>query len=607
MSIGTLLTSNGQGFRAERVGGFSTPEANSSGDDFYTAFASEFVGDWFLLKGGGANHDLAPVTFSPVGSPASEDLAMVSGPNGALVGTQDTPTTSDYFTTGAVASPAGSFSVLYMGRFGAASTSILMAKDAPGGTGRSFNIYASGSGLNVSTELYRTDAASTAAGASNVVTPLALAVIAYTYQFVADGTSVVRIYMNGVQGATTSTAVGPVQANTTAWQVHHRGFGDGTAGNFRLAAMSETVWSPATVAAMSTFLLDGVAQTGRGAAVSLTRATPATLTLQGQVVTVGSGRHRITGGGLLVEAAATNNLLQSRAFGTTWVPTNVTVSSPASGGRDLSTIANRLTATAANGTLLQALTLAAATRTFSIDVKRVTGTGAIQITRDNGGTWTTLDATNCFNDSLVGTAPHSGGWVRARLTSSVLNPTVGLQLVTSGDAIDVDWAQDEVGAIPTARVLTTGAAATRNADVYTIPTTGWPTTAGNVSLEYTHHYDGNPPADIMLFDGGGAVSTSGVSVRITTTGAIRVDTRNTSTNTATTAGAQTWTQGQTYALRIRWVGGSVFIYRDEVLLLVGGAKAMPDGWLANAFLGSLSGTTAFLNGYITNLRVYRDI
>jgi hypothetical protein len=117
--------------------------------------------------------------------------------------------------------------------------------------------------------------------------------------------------------------------------------------------------------------------------------------------------------------------------------------------------ASRLTAAANDATLLQLLTAATGTRTTSVWIKRVSGSGTVSLTRNGGTGWTDITS------SLV-----TGTWVPVSLTSDVgANPTVGLKMGTSGDVIDVDCFQDENGAWRTSPILTTTAAVTRNADV----------------------------------------------------------------------------------------------------------------------------------------------
>jgi len=130
--------------------------------------------------------------------------------------------------------------------------------------------------------------------------------------------------------------------------------------------------------------------------------------------------------------------------------------------------ASTITAGAADATILQTLTIAAAARSSSAYVKRRTGTGNVYFTRDGGTTWTNI------------TASVGASWTRVKIeNTSVLNPSIGFKLATSGDAIDVDCVQDEAGAYITSPIITTNASVTRNVDVLTYPpASNWSDTAG---------------------------------------------------------------------------------------------------------------------------------
>ncbi len=122
---------------------------------------------------------------------------------------------------------------------------------------------------------------------------------------------------------------------------------------------------------------------------------------------------------------------------------------------------SRLTggAVAATNTVFQTLTAAASSRTYSVWLKRVTGTGTINLTEDALGTATDVTAslnTNTF--TLVS------------VTASVLNASFGIQIVTNGDVILADFNQFEAGAFATSPMDAAGAV--RNGDVLTYPTAG---------------------------------------------------------------------------------------------------------------------------------------
>ena len=119
-------------------------------------------------------------------------------------------------------------------------------------------------------------------------------------------------------------------------------------------------------------------------------------------------------------------------------------------------MATRLTggAVAATNTITYTLVAAASSRTYSVWIKRITGTGPVRLTQDNFAT----------NSDISGQLV-SGRWVQVLITQSQLNAVFGIKVDTNGDAIDVDCNQFEAGTAATSRILTGGA--TRPADVMT--------------------------------------------------------------------------------------------------------------------------------------------
>lgn len=153
-----------------------------------------------------------------------------------------------------------------------------------------------------------------------------------------------------------------------------------------------------------------------------------------------------------------NIALYSQEFnqGGTWAATNVTVATNSIAAPDAATTAETLTATAGNATVLQAITSAQADRVFSLYIKRKTGTGNIDLTVDNGGSWATVVVTS--------------SWVRHTITQAIVtDPTIGIRIVTDTDAIYV-WQSDcEIGSAETSIIPTTIAAVTRAVDDLQLP------------------------------------------------------------------------------------------------------------------------------------------
>ncbi len=150
----------------------------------------------------------------------------------------------------------------------------------------------------------------------------------------------------------------------------------------------------------------------------------------------------------LDEPGATNLETYSRDLTqANWVDTDVTVAMDQTGRDGLTSGASSLTASGANGTVLDTFAAADTDYVFSVDVKRLTGTGNIDLTDDNGGNWETISVTS--------------DWKRFEITRSQANPVIGFRIATNGDAIAVDNAQLETGKNATERIPTSGATASR--------------------------------------------------------------------------------------------------------------------------------------------------
>lgn len=186
---------------------------------------------------------------------------------------------------------------------------------------------------------------------------------------------------------------------------------------------------------------------------SITRTTAGyALNPSGVLVPFTSGQFRRTGSGLLVEEARTNSALWSRDMtNAAWVKVNMTAALTATGIDGTANSATTLTATAGNATALQAIVSISQADTYSVWIKRVSGSGVVNISL-NGAAWTPVTLTTT--------------WTQFQITSTLLNPNLGIQIVTSGDVIAADFNQAELGqSFATSPILTTTVAVTRNADV----------------------------------------------------------------------------------------------------------------------------------------------
>lgn len=156
--------------------------------------------------------------------------------------------------------------------------------------------------------------------------------------------------------------------------------------------------------------------------------------------------------GLLIEGARTNLALHSGdGTNAAWVKSNMTNAQTSTGPDGVALSATRLTAAAANATILQTVTSASATRAYSVWLRRITGTGNVDLTVDNGSTWTTKTLTT--------------SWARYDITqAAVTNPVFGIRIVTDTDAVDFAANQLESAAFPSSYIPTTTVGVARTVD-----------------------------------------------------------------------------------------------------------------------------------------------
>lgn len=176
------------------------------------------------------------------------------------------------------------------------------------------------------------------------------------------------------------------------------------------------------------------------------------LNSSGILVPFAANALRITDLGLLVEQASTNLCLWSRDMtNAAWVKVTMTAALTATGADGVANSASTLTATAGNGTILQPITLGSAGDTYSVWLKRVSGSGTIQISENGGTGWTTVVLTTSYQ--------------QFQITATLPNPSVGIRIVTNGDVIAADFNGLESNAFATSPIPTTTASVARAADV----------------------------------------------------------------------------------------------------------------------------------------------
>lgn len=159
--------------------------------------------------------------------------------------------------------------------------------------------------------------------------------------------------------------------------------------------------------------------------------------------------------GMLMEDSRTNICLRSSAWtNATWVKTTTSATAASQTGPDGTSSYGSLTASAGNGTTLQTVTVTNATLyQFSVRMKRLVGTGDIQLTMDNGSTWTTIAVTSTLTRFTISA------------TSTSTSMVVGVRIVTNADSVIAGGAQLEPGAYPTSELSTAGTTTARNLDI----------------------------------------------------------------------------------------------------------------------------------------------
>lgn len=285
-----------------------------------------------------------------------------------------------------------------------------------------------------------------------------------------------------------------------------------------------------------------------------------------------SGRYR----GVLVEEGRSNVLRHCRDLAQAeWVKSGMTVARDQAGVDGVADTASRLSADTADATVMQGVTLAASQRCVSAYVKRLAGSGAVLMTADGGATWTDVSA------QLGATGP--GGFARVALPAQTLaDPAAGFRLAAAGDAVAVDFAQNEEGAFATSPILTGAAAASRAPEALSVPVAAFVFAAGEGTLAVEAEAG---PGDGMLAafsDGGGnrlGLGVVGGQVQATVVAA---------TLTLGAAGS--------VSSALAWSAGGAAACSDggEIAAAAGGPLP-PPSLLA---VGSLAGTSDFLNGHV---------
>jgi hypothetical protein len=157
-----------------------------------------------------------------------------------------------------------------------------------------------------------------------------------------------------------------------------------------------------------------------------------------------------TSNGLLIEEGRINYAQWCRDLtNTVWVKQNMSVFRDQIGLDGITNTACRLVADTDNATVTQLYT-GSGSVTASVYIKRLTGSGNIQLTID-GTQWTTMPV-------------EENKWKRISLIASITNPSIGIRIMNANDSVVVDYMQLEGGTFMTSPIFTTGVASSRGTD-----------------------------------------------------------------------------------------------------------------------------------------------
>lgn len=170
--------------------------------------------------------------------------------------------------------------------------------------------------------------------------------------------------------------------------------------------------------------------------------------------------------GLLVEQDATNLVTQNSDLSqAVWTKTNVTCTLTATGPTGAVNTASRCTASAASGTVVQALVRASSTNSTTAYVRRQTGVGVVEAL-DVSGAYQAVTASLTTDWKRVACRDTEGCMggrciVVPSMCATSTNPSVGFRITTSGDAIDIALVQNEATLRPSSPIATAAVSATR--------------------------------------------------------------------------------------------------------------------------------------------------
>ncbi len=619
-------------------GGAGQSRCITLASEFKGLFASEFIGSWYVMAGDGSMVTGSTGTFAPsVTPPTSVTSSFISsGANGTAGTARRYPASTSVNDTGGTQAPAGDFSFVALVKI----NTVTGVRQHLGGQSGAINTNTSGF-LDLGTSaipalfVFNAGGSSSSAVLGFAVTTRAWTLLVGTYTRTGGAAdNILKIYLNGSAGAvTTSNGVLANAASTAAHRVGLRGSSaEPLSGDVAFFGFTEKALTAAMVDDMALATLGSLGGSF-GETITHTRNSIATAVNEaGFVGSVYANRPRVFRGGILTEPAATNLAVRSEEFdNASWTKTDTTITANATTSPDGTATADLATeGVAGTASLLQNYT---GTANITQSVSRFYKRGNhdwVRLTLYNSASGANLCAA-WFNlaTGAVGSVVNEGdgagaaatiealadGWYRCTLSgipddgvttygSFCYSASADASTTRVNSAERYVWgSQFEQQGRPTTYLRTEASTVTRSATVFTTPTAVWPTTAGELRCRIMLPRGNNTLAVANVLST--ATGNSGLQILINADTTLTVSTGNGTAFTATSSAALTWTAGQWYALRVRWSGGVVTAWRDDVEVLTGTSKNMPDQHVAAGFLGSNASSALQLNGFLADLEVFR--
>jgi len=300
--------------------------------------------------------------------------------------------------------------------------------------------------------------------------------------------------------------------------------------------------------------------------------------------------------GWLFEGISNNEAIHRRDFtNAAYVKTNLTALKDAIGHDGVANAASTLTSTAANGTAFQTVTKASAENTYSIDVRRKTGAGTIEISDDGGSTFT--DITSSINSVI---------YTRFQITTTQANPEFGVRIVTSGDEVEVDYAQLEELEFASSRMddpLLPAVSTSRLADNQSIPVEGnFRMSEGSIFLKAD--VIGDTGTDQYMLNINDGTNNNRVAILRDSGSKIRLVISNGGVTQVNFASSLSMDVGAQPEIALNYKDDDVELFIDGVSVGTDTSCTLPTNLTTTSAGKSVSGFELF--GHIADLRFYKE-